>query len=64
MKEFDKVFGDFGRALNPFVTDREKLEQAVSKFKTAVESLQSVRPQATFREYVQTLKTTLKEGGT
>lgn len=63
VREFDKIFEDYARTLNPFVTDRENLEQSVKKFKTSVESIQAVRPQATFREYVRTLKTTLKNEG-
>lgn len=63
VQEFDRVFSDFAGTLNPFVADRERLEQAVTRFKTAVESIQNVHPQASFREYVVALKTKLKDDG-
>ena len=48
-------------ALDPFVSNRKKMEKTEEDFKKAVNSLQKVKPKAAFRDYVQALKTKLKK---
>ena len=59
--ELDKIFDDFTNTLNPFVTNREAMEKAESSFKEAVNSFTGISPKARFKEYVEALKTKLKD---
>ena len=59
--ELDGIFVDMKDALDPFVSNRKKMEKTEEDFKKAVNSLQKVKPKAAFRDYVQALKTKLKK---
>ena len=58
--QIDSIFNDFERTLNPFVENRIALYIAVNAVKQAVESFQEIHPNATFKFYVNSLKTTLE----
>lgn len=61
--DIDGLFTDFEKVFNPFVDNRIALENAVKAFKNAVRSIEDIKPNATFKECINTLRGSLQGRG-
>ena len=61
--DLDNLFTDFEKVFNPFVDNRIALEDSVKAFKSAVQSIENVKPDASFKEYINTLRGSLEGRG-
>jgi len=59
--ELDCIFDDFKTTFDPFVQNREDLQKSEDSFKKAVQSFAEIHPKASIGEYVDSLKTKLKD---
>ena len=61
--ELDCIFNDFKTSFDPFVQNRQDLENSEDSFKKAMQSLKDIHPKASIREYIAALSGKMKDEG-
>lgn len=61
--ELDCIFNDFKTTFDPFVQNRQDLENNEDSFKKAMQSLKDIHPRASIREYIAALSGEMKDEG-